>query len=376
MSDPPAWKVLEAAVTRRRLLGGAGSAVLVSLSAPLLAACGGGAAGGGSASSNGPGQIKLGGYEGWIGKNEFAGFAKANPGSSVQQVVIDVDAERITKMATDPSAVDIMLLTEADVGRLVALDVVQDVDLTKVPNYRHVDPFFKFGYASEQQRKCVATDYGKTGFGYRKDLVKERPTSWADMWKLAPKYTGKVTLLDYEMHTIGSTLKMLGYSGSSKDQAEIQKAGQKLVEIKPHLQSFTSSNTTKGLLDGSVVMASDWDYDIFSVMRKNPNIEWVTPEDGSVGYLDTWVPINRSKHIDVVWKFFDYHFAPKNYAGFINTTGAAFCESAARKDIDPAIAHSPVMYPPKAILDRVEFLKPVGTAQQYYDQVWQQIKAA
>ncbi|MCU1529850.1 MAG: hypothetical protein JWP75_3613 [Frondihabitans sp.] len=375
MSDPAAWKVLEAAMTRRRLLGGAGSAVLVSLSGGLLAACGGGG-GGASASANGPGTIKLGGYEGWIGSHEFADFAKTNPGSSVEQVVIAVDAERITKMATDPSAVDIMLLTESDVGRLVALNVAQDVDLAKVPNYKHVDPFFKIGYASEKQRKCVATDYGKTGFGYRKDLVKERPASWADMWKLAPKYSGKVTLLDYEMMTIASTLKMLGYSGSSKDEAEIQKAGEKLIEIKPHLQSFTSSNTTKGLLDGSVVMAMDWDYDMFTAMRENPNIEWVTPEDGTVGYLDTWVPINRSKHLDVVWEFFDFHFDPKNYGDFINTTGAAFCEPAARKYIHPEIARSPVMYPSKQILDRVEFLKPVDTAQQYYDQVWQQVKAA
>jgi spermidine/putrescine-binding protein len=377
MHGTPADEPLLGSTTRRGFLR-AGAALGVAGFGGSLLAAGAGAsarvASGGAGS--GPATIKLGGYDGWIGNREFAGFAKAFPGSKVEQVVINVDGDRIAKLATDPSVVDIMLITEVDVSRIVALGLAQKIDLSKVPNYAKVASSFKFGAASLKNPVSVATDYGKVGFGYRKDLVAEKLTSWADVWKVAPKYSGKITFLDYNMQTIPSTLKMLGYSASSTNESEIKAAGKKLQEIKPHLQSFTSSNMAKGLLDGSAVIAMDWDYDMFAAMQKNSNIAWVNPKEGMLAYLDTWVAINKSSHLDVVWDFMNFHFAPKNYANFINTTGAAFCESAARKDIDPAIAHSPVMYPPKAILDRVEFLKPVGTAQQYYDQVWQQIKAA
>jgi spermidine/putrescine transport system substrate-binding protein len=120
----------------------------------------------------------------------------------------------------------------------------------------------------------------------------------------------------------------------------------------------------------------DWDYDMFAAMQKNSNIAWVNPKEGMVGYLDTWVAINHSKHLDVVWDFMNFHFAPTNYANFINTTGSAFCEREARKYIKPAIANSPVMFPSKQVLDRVEFGKPVGKAQAFYDRAWQDVKAS
>jgi spermidine/putrescine-binding protein len=374
MSHTPVESPLLPVTTRAGFLRAAGAATLISFGGGLLAACGGSSSAG--APGGGPGTIKLGGYKDWIGDKEFVGFAKQHVGSKVEQVVINVDSDRIAKLATDPSVVDIMLITEADVDRIVKLGLAQKVDLAKVPNYAKIDASFKIGYAADDKAMCVATDYGKVGFGYRKDLVSEKLTSWADVWRVAPKYSGKITLLDYNMQTIPSALKMLGYSVSSTTESEIQAAGKKLIELKRHLQSFTSSNMAKGLLDGSVVIAMDWDYDMFAAMQQNPNIEWVNPSEGMIGYLDTWVPINHSKHLDSVWQFMNYHFDPKNYANFVNTTGSAFCESAARPYIKPALAKSPVMYPPKSVLDRVEFGKPVGKAQAIYDRVWQDVKAS
>ncbi len=356
-------------LSRMRFLHGAGGALLFTLSGGALAACGGGASGG-------PATIKLGGYTGWIGAHEFENFAKQHPGSRVEEVVLNVDEERMAKLATDPSAVDIMLIAENYVERAIALDVVEKIDLAKVPNYKNVDESFKFGYAAPDKAMAVALDYGRTGFGYRKDLVKEKLTSWADVWKVAPKYSGKITLLDFLGNTIPSTLKMLGYPGSSRVETQIEEAGRKLIELKPHLQSFTQTDMTKGLLNGSVVIAMDWDYDMFNAMRQNPNIEWVDPEDGMVAYLDTWIAINRSKHLGVVHDFMNFHYEPKNYADFVNTTGTASCVPASRQFVDPALANSPVMYPGPDVLKRVEFQKPLGEATAIYEKVWAEVKAA
>ena len=70
----------------------------------------------------------------------------------------------------------------------------------------------------------MAKDWGTTGFMYRSDLVKERPTSWRQFFDLAKtKYSRKVSVLDGIPEVIGSTLVMLGYSYNS-DSAE--RAGQ------------------------------------------------------------------------------------------------------------------------------------------------------
>lgn len=356
-------------LSRRRFLQGTGQAVLLALGGNMLAACG-------SREGSSPTTIRIGQYAGWIGKNEFVNFTKGNPEGRVEEVVISVDADRIAKLATDPSAVDIMLLRESDVQKAIDLNVVQEINLDQVPNYKYIAEQFKFGYAAPKKARAVATDYGRTGFGYRTDMVEEKLTSWADIWKVAPKYSGKITLLDFPLQTLRSTLIMLGHSASSQNESEIRQAGEKLIELKPYLQSFTETNHTNGLIDGSVAIAMDWDYDMFNAVQENPNIKWVDPEEGMLAYLDTWIAINKSEHLDIVWDFMNFHFAPKNYAHFVNTTGTASCMPAAREDVKAKLANSPVLYPNEDVLDRIEWEEPLGEAQSIYNQVWSTVKAA
>ena len=64
----------------------------------------------------------------------------------------------------------------------------------------------------------IPTDFGKTGFGYRADLIPERPTSWHDLFSLAKKYPGKTTMIKYDSDVQGSfATGYLGYSiGNTK----------------------------------------------------------------------------------------------------------------------------------------------------------------
>jgi spermidine/putrescine transport system substrate-binding protein len=352
---------------RRRLLG-AGGALFFSLAGLARAM---------PLRNADTGTVKLITYINWYGATEFKDFAKTHPGEKAEPVIINVDEDRIAKLATDPGAADLVLITERDVQRLVDLGVAQKLDLAHIRNYtRYVSAAFRFGYASTKKAMAVATDYGWTGYGYRKDIVGEKLTSWADIWRLKKKLKGKITLLDFPGQTIPSTLLMLGYSPSTTNSAQIKAAGKKLIELKPYLQSFSQTDMTKGLLDGSVAIAMDWNYDMAPAVRKNKNIEWVTPKEGGFGYLDTWVALNHSKHLPIVWDLMNFHFDPRTYAKFVNFTGTAFCEPAARKYVNPEIANSRLLFPPSAELKRIVYGKPVGRAQIVYDDVWAQVKAA
>lgn len=358
------------ALNRRRFLTVAGSAVLMS-----LGACGG-------TDTKTPskqlqqGTIKLGGYPDWIGKHEIPRFERENPSSAIKQVAIAVDQDRIAKLATDPSAVDIMLLIESEVQRVIDLGVAAKVDLARVPNYRNIDRQFRIGQASDANARAVTTDYGKTGFAYRKDIVHEKLTSWADVWKVAPKYSGKITFLDFPLYAIGAALLKAGASISSTEEAMVREAADQVIKIKPHLKSFVDTDLSKGLIDGSVAIAMDWDYDIYLAQQQNKNIVWVAPEEGIQSYLDVWVPISTSERLPVVWKFFDFHFESTNYADFVNTLGVAFCMGKARRYIDKPIAESSILYPPESELQRVVYQKPLGKAEKIWDAQWQRIKAA
>src|SRR5216683_7318818 len=137
----------------------------------------------------------------------------------------------------------------------------------------------------------IPTDYGKVGIGYRPDLIKEKITSWHDLWRLAPKFSGKIVFIDLDRDSMGSALKYLGYSTNTHDPAQLQACKKALLKIKPHLQAFLGTNVGRGLIDGSTVIAMDWDFDVALNKQKQPKIEWVNPSEGMTAYLEGWMAV-------------------------------------------------------------------------------------
>jgi len=130
-------------------------------------------------------------------------------------------------------------------------------DDDKVPNIANVDAKFHEAFSHG-----VPTDYGKVGIGYRKDMVSEPIASWADLWSLAPKYSGKIVFLDFDRDTIGSALRYKGFSGNTQDESELEQAKQALIDIKPHLLAIKGYDVAASLVKGDAAIVMDWDYDV------------------------------------------------------------------------------------------------------------------
>ncbi|MDX6512472.1 MAG: hypothetical protein QOE36_1976, partial [Gaiellaceae bacterium] len=219
------------------------------------------------------------------------------------------------------------------------------------------------------------TDFGKTGFGYRKDLISERPTSWADLWTLAKKYSGKVTLLDFDVDILGAALKYKGYSINSGNQKELNAARDALLELKPHIQAFLPTDFAKPLQKGTAVIAVDYDYDIALAQRTNKNIVWVSPEEGMPAYLDGWLAVAGTKKLPQVEAFMNFLLQPTNYAGFVNNIGSAYVMPDAEKYIDKAIVKNPSLKYNAKVLKTIEFEKFLGAdATKLRNRVWQEVK--
>ena len=319
------------------------------------------------------GEATFNNYPGWIGKTEFADFAKQFPGASIKQ-----KAEPTQSIASDvlffkqnPGAFDFALEDQSAVGQMVAADVLEEVDFSNIPNIANVDQSFRTSYSHG-----IPTDYGKVGVGYRKDIVTEGIASWADVWRLAPKYTGQITFLNLDRDCMGSTLKYLGFSGNSTDPGELDQCKQALIQIKPHLQALTNTNVANGLVKGTLAIAMDWDFDIATANKKEPNVAWVVPEEGGVSYLEGLIAVKGTDVLPVVEAFMNFHLDPKNYASFVNATGTAYVSAAATPFIDASIAKNPILYPDPAVLSRVEYEKYLGEATALWSKVWDEFKSA
>jgi spermidine/putrescine transport system substrate-binding protein len=375
-------------ISRRQLLArGARLGLGVAAGGSLLAACSNGSGsaspsaatgstGSTSSGSSTPpvtGTATFNNYPGWIGSNEFDDFAAQFPGASIKQKAVPTEsiASDVLFFKQNPGAFDFGLEDQSAMGQMVAADVLQELNFDNIPNIANVSDSFRTSYSHG-----IPTDYGKVGVGFRKDIVTEGITSWADVWQLAPKYSGQITFLNLDRDCMGSALKYLGYSGNSTDPAELDKCKQALLEIKPHLQALTNTNVANGLVKGTVAISMDWDFDIALANKREPNVGWIVPEEGGVAYLEGLVAITGTDALPVVESFMNFHLDPKNYASFVNATGTAYVEDAATPYIEESISKNPILYPDPDVLARVEYEDYLGEATETWSKIWDEFKSA
>jgi spermidine/putrescine-binding protein len=324
-----------------------------------------------SSNSSASGDVHMLNFPGWLGEHEVARFEREYPDIRLKQTAVATGSisARAAQVQQNPGAYDVVLADTSLAEQLEISDLVAELDMSKIPNSELVDERFRDAYPLG-----VANDFGKVGIAYRKDLVPERPTKWADIWELAPKYSKKIVFASLDRDCMGSVLKYLGYSGNSRDEAEIEECKQALLEIKPHLMAFLEVDVAKPLINGTAVMAMDWDYDVALARQEEPNIEWVAPEEGMTAYLNGWVAVSESDRLEAVETFLNFHLDPPNYADFINTVGSAYVESAPQ--IDPSIANDPILKLDAETLGLVEFQEFLGDATALWSRTWNEVLSA
>jgi spermidine/putrescine transport system substrate-binding protein len=359
--------------SRRQLLRrGAALALAVPSAAALLEACGGSSpsTGAGSSPASLTGTAVMENYPDWMGAHVVQDFQKLHPGSVIKQVSSSSSSISGTVQQLKTGDFDFGLADVSATEQAVDIGLVQPLDWSKIPNIKYVAQSFRTGYPHG-----IPTDYGKIGIGYRPDLVGEKITSWHDVWRLAPRFSGKIVFIDLDRDCMGSTLKYLGYSGNSTVPSQLTACKNALIQIKPHLQAFLGVNYGQGLQDGSTVIAMDYDYDVALNQQKQPKIEWVFPSEGMVAYLEGWIAMKSSKVVPLIESFMNFALEPKQYADFVNTTGTAYVEPAATPFIGKAISGSAILRPGNAIAN-VEFEHYLGPATALWTQIWDEVKAA
>jgi spermidine/putrescine transport system substrate-binding protein len=270
-----------------------------------------------------------------------------------------------------PTGYMVQILAEA--GQL------EEIDWSQLPTAdKNLDTRFRKLPYDPEDKFSVAKDWGTTGFMYRTDLVKEKPTTWREFVDLAKgPYSGKVTVLDGIPECVGSMLVMLGYSYNSEDEGEIEEAKKELVELKPHLLAITSTEYKQMMIAGKAVMALGWNGDGAAVAAKKP-AEYVVAEEGGEFWVDAYVIPKGTKNPAAAHAWIDFVYQPKVNAAETEYTyyGSPLKRDVIKPAIDPKVFENPDVFPPEDTLEKLEpnEVSPEGT--KLRDRAWTEFKAA
>ncbi len=321
------------------------------------------------------GTVNLYNWQAYINPDDVKAFEQQF-GQKVTQDFYVSNEDLLAKLQAGAKGYDVVVPTGYMVEILIKQGLLFKLAKDHLPNFKNVDARFTNQPFDPGNQYSVPKDWGTTGFGYRTDLLPSM-ASWADFWRIAKTTaSGKVTVLDGENEVIGSTLKMLGYAYNSVDQNELNQAKAKLMELKPHLLSITSTQYIDLMQKGQAILSLGWNGDFFAVQTKQPKVVYIVPSEGSELWMDNWSILKTAPDPVAAHAFLNYLMDPHVAAKEISITYYAQVISAAKPYIDPAILNNSSIYPPASVIDKLEAQKALGDGQRLRDEIWTEFKAA
>lgn len=100
----------------------------------------------------------------------------------------------------------------------------------------------------------------------------------------------------------------------------ITRAANLLMTSKPLVAMYwnTADELRRALLDGTVHVAMGWDNDGWALNDQNPDITFVVPASGALGWMDTFAIPEKATNIDGAYAWINFMMRPDNAAAFSN----------------------------------------------------------
>jgi spermidine/putrescine transport system substrate-binding protein len=272
---------------------------------------------------------------------------------------------------------DISAPTAEFVPQMVEQGFIQKIDWSKVPNGQYIEPAFKGLWWDPKDEYQLPKDWGTTGIAVRTKDVKEDVKTWKAFFEVAPKYSGKIVIVDSPGDVFVAPLKALGYSLNSVDPKELGEARELLRGLAPHVLALDSDQYNTKMETEEAVLGLVWTGGILELRDKpeTADIAYYIPEDGTLFWLDTWVVMAEPPHPEAAHAFLNFIHEPEVQAKETMTNGYATCSSEAKKFIDPEMLADPAIFVPDDVLSKLEGAKDVSTDPLRVE-IWEEFKSS
>lgn len=299
-------------------------------------------------------------------------FEKENPDIKINYETFYTNEEMYIKVANKSTAYDVIVPSDYMVERLISEDLLYEIDYDNVPNMKNIGTQYLDKDYDPGNKYSVPYMWGTMGVLYNKTMVDEPVTSWKILWD--EKYKDKIFMYNSERDTIAITLRMLGYSMNSKDDAELNAARDALIAQKDLVLAYCGDEVKDKMIADEGAMTIAWSGDAFYCIDENPDLAYAIPEEGSNLWFDSLVIPKTSQHKAEAEKFIDFMCRPEIAKMNAEYIGYSTANEAGRELLDDEIKNDPLRYPDLSTLKNMEVFRYDKELSRKNADIWQQIK--
>jgi spermidine/putrescine transport system substrate-binding protein len=313
----------------------------------------------------------------YFSQENYDNFTKQT-GVNINVNVFGSNEEMLAKLQAGSTGWDVLVPTNYTISTYKNLDLIEPLDLKLFPSYDPAaqDPRFLGPGTIDGVTYAVPKDWGTTGFIVNTKMTTENPTSWKEFFALTQgPLSGKATVQDYQLTTIGSAAKALGYGFNTVDKAELAEVEKLLVATKPHLFAITSDYQPP-MRNGDAAMAKCWTTDAAQLNRDMPEMSYRLGTDGGEIWVDHYAVIKGAPNREAAYAFLDFMSTPKVAAADDEFHGYPIVDEFATGLLPESFTSNPIIYPDDALLTPLEFGAAVTLTDENRAEIWNRVKSA
>ena len=174
-------------------------------------------------------------------------------GIHVNKMYFTTNEDMMVQVRVSPGAYDLVFPSDYCVERMIAEDMLAEINMDNIPNIVNIDPNQLNADYDPENKYSVPFMWGTVGILYNTKLVDDPVDSWGILWN--DKYADSIFMLDSIRDTLGITLKYLGYSMNTRDVQELKAAADKLKEQKPIVKAYYVDETKDKMVAGEAALA-------------------------------------------------------------------------------------------------------------------------
>jgi len=271
--------------------------------------------------------------------------------------VFGSNEEMLAKLQAGGAGWDVFIPTNYTISTYTELDLIEPLDLSKIPNFSPGNHDSRFTGEGTVNGKVMAVpkNWGTTGFAVNTGKVKTPMTTWRQFWDLTMgEYSGGTIVHDYQLTTIGNALKYFGYSFNSVDPNELAEAEDLLIRSKPHLFAITSDYQPP-MRSGDAWLTVCWTGDGTQLHRDIPEIDYVLGKEGGELWTDFYAIPKDAPHREAAYAFINFMQDPYINSREVFAHGYPATDKLTNSLLPDSILNDPILYPAAELMDALEF---------------------
>jgi putrescine transport system substrate-binding protein len=313
-------------------------------------------------------------------------------GIKVVYDTFDANETLETRLLAGKSGYDVVVPTAYFLQRQIKANVFQKLDKSKLPNLANAWPVVTERLAIYDPGNLYAANYmwGTTGIGYNVRAVQKLlgPDAKIDSWDIAFKPENLAKFKDCGVHMLDSAddifpaaLSYLGLDPNSTKQADMEKAADLLIKIRPFVRKFHSSEYLSALATGEICFVVGWSGDIMQARsraaeaKNDVAVGYAIPKEGAQMFFDNLVIPADARNVNEAYELINYLYRPEVAAKNSNFLSYANGNLASQKLVDPQILNDKNIYPDQATLAKLFVITARDPAmQRVINRLWTKVK--